>query len=192
MKRICITIALLLSAGWAYGVSAHTQEVEHEIKAVLHIVPDDQVVVGKTTELQLDFSEAGDDFVLANCDCVVSLSRPDKEIFHEAVGTEKVRRDKELVIFSFTFLDSGSYTLTVAGKSLSRTSFEAFTLNYDIEAGSVPDSNNAIVASNASMPVHEAHTSIWEHAWHLSAFIGAALLVIILVLRQQRQDKNKL
>ncbi|MBI3627518.1 MAG: hypothetical protein HY220_02085 [Candidatus Sungbacteria bacterium] len=106
-----------------FSASAHVLKSDGVIGADLHIEPDDDPYVGAPATLYLDFKDLSGKFLLDQCDCRMSISLDNSQLY-----------EASLVSFtaSYTFAKPASYLLTVSGTPKHIRAFQPFSLEYPI------------------------------------------------------------
>lgn len=126
-----VAVATLL-LGSSAPVSAHVQNADNGVSAVMHILPDDSPVAAKLTQIQFTFGGSTEDFSTAACACTLEVRRGSGETttsqLTPVTGTGTTANT------SVTFPREGVYDLTV--KSLTGRPFAiTFVVRVDPAGG---------------------------------------------------------
>jgi hypothetical protein len=112
-------------------ISAHVLQTDKDIGVIMHITPDDDPVAGKISEIFLDFKNTDGKFDAKNCECSVSITTAESNLFYSKIFTNP-KSDSESVIVPITFPEKAVYKIEVAGKPKERNTFQPFNISFDV------------------------------------------------------------
>lgn len=113
-------------------VQAHILQSDGSIGAVLHIDPADDPVAGQQSSFFFEFKDTENKFSPEKCDCKFSVVENGNEIFSQPVFQNNNSPSLTSASVFFTFPEINVYKIVITGKPISKDTFSAFTLNYDI------------------------------------------------------------
>lgn len=162
---------------------AHVLEKEQTVGAVLHVSPNDDPVVGEVTDFFFEFKDTEGKFNPTLCICTVVIYENDKEILKQDLFQSSTTPTLEEAIFSYVFPKKGLYTIKVLGESTD-SSFEAFTLEYDIR---VDREKSSIAETTDDTSV----SWIKQHIVHIVGGILLGIFVIIVIIKEKIFEKKQ-
>lgn len=162
---------------------AHVLEKEQTVGAVLHVSPNDDPVVGEVTDFFFEFKDTEGKFNPTLCICTVVIYENDKEVLKQDLFQSSTTPTLEEAIFSYVFPKKGLYTIKVLGESTD-SSFEAFTLEYDIR---VDREKSSIAETTDDTSV----SWIKQHIVHIVGGILLGIFVIIVIIKEKIFDKKQ-
>ncbi|HSX43653.1 MAG TPA: hypothetical protein VLF59_06250 [Candidatus Saccharimonadales bacterium] len=124
-----LTVVVLLALPAA--ASAHIFRTAGNIGVELHIEPDDQPIAGQPTHYRFTFEDVVGTFSLNQCICTVSFALAGRTIATRTVANQGSSVSEN----TFTFPDSGAYTITLAGKPTQAGTFPDFRMHYPARVG---------------------------------------------------------
>lgn len=129
MKKYSVAFVVIVAAlvfGTSEVAQAHVLTVDGDIGAVLHILPDDNPMVGESTQYVLSFS--GTSLNLTHCNCRVHIIEDGQEI-----ATQPLKLTNDTVgEGTYTFMRPAVYTLEVTGAPTTPGVFQSFKLQYEV------------------------------------------------------------
>lgn len=168
MKRVLISLLLLIGVTFPATVSAHVLKTDGNIGVVIHIDPDDDPIVGSPAYFFLDFKDKTGKLDLVNCDCQFTISENGKEIYSTPATLSGI---------AFTFQNRDVYQIKITGTPKEAGAFQDFSMTYDTRVSRILDSNGVAPKSWLS-----------AHTWHiLTPVIIAVITIIIYILIRKRK-----
>ncbi len=117
-----ISLAVFLAS--SSTVSAHFQEMDGSVSALVHIIPDDSPIVGEKSVVEFAITDSHGKFDALQCNCSVSLRRNGSEIVTVPLSDTS---SAQLV-----FPQRGVYELILIGTPKDGSTFQPFSLSYDV------------------------------------------------------------
>lgn len=144
---VALAVMVILAAGMttARPVSAHTEESDGTLSAVLHIYPDDHLKSKTPTTYRLSFTDSAGQFSLMHCDCTAEFKDNDQVISSEKL----VPINPTTSANGVTFPRAGIYELVVSGQSVQSDSFKPFVLTFSLKA----DPQDTVESSQSVSPL---------------------------------------
>lgn len=109
---------------------AHFIETDGSISVTLHVDPNDNPKPGKQANLYFLFSDTAKEFSLKDCNCFLTVTEQDKQIFRQAL-TE--RKSAHLSVWGtyipFIFPKNDVYHIALSGKPVSQNAFQPFSVS---------------------------------------------------------------
>ncbi len=131
VRRCSLLVVAFLFAGVFFSslVSAHAFETDGNMTVILHVEPDDSPRAGQKQQLVFFYKDATQQFTSKNCNCRVTITRPDGSTSYSGLAQASGAQSNEL---SYTFQSSAVYGLTLSGTPRSAGSFQPFVIRYDV------------------------------------------------------------
>ena len=173
VKRLCLLVNIfsvmnLVILGLPEIVSAHELNEDQGISAAMHIIPDDNPVADRQTQIKFEFKNENPGFDLATCSCQIAVKGSTGSTVISLIT--HLQNSKTSGQATVKFMTPGATNIAVSGYG-SAEHVSKFHLNYDI--GVRP------VATTAA-PIHHAETygviSISAASLLLLAIIAAYLV----------------
>jgi hypothetical protein len=162
-------VALMLAL--ALPVSAHIVAEENNIEASIHIDPGDSPIVGLPATIHFNILKGEENFDIATCECMVTISAHDKVLFGE---------DLHKLDFTYIFPEKNMYTLMMHGKTKDK---QSFMLSYDIRV----DREDATVSIN-QVKGDVTHFFL-HHGFHTIIVLGAIVVGSVMTVRDLQKNK---
>ena len=158
IRAMALLVGFMGCCGPVFAL-AHELQNDEPMRALLHISPDDDPIIGQPATLLLEFKDTTKKFAVADCNCIATIRQSGQELYSEPLSAQSVPGSRVHAAFAFTFPKKDIYQLEVSGTPRAEHSFEPFTLSYDLR-----------VAREAS---DRARLGV-----HLLHFIGAGIIVV--------------
>lgn len=168
LKVTLFVCTLLFLSVWLTPAktSAHIIESDGAMSVTLHIQPQDYPVINVPQTLEFIYGQPNGKFDARTCTCTMTLLRNDKQIFQKVVPPVNNYFGK----LTYTFHQTGVYTILLSGVPKSYDNFSPFNLNFNIRvAKSVP----AEAAAYSQSPVPGS-----DLIKNVLLSVGAASLVV--------------
>ena len=165
---IIFTFCFLLFA-FAIPVSAHVLKTDGSIGAILHIDPEDDPIASQQAGFFFEFKDKQNKFKLDNCTCTFSITEDGKQIFTNPLSQDNI---------FFTFPERNIYQVKVVGKPKIASSFQPFTLTYDVR----------VDRTSANQPSSQTNNSAnWftRYLPHLIFGIAAVGFLIVTTIKKK-------
>lgn len=128
---------------------AHTLQTDGTIGAVLHISPEDDPIAGDISSFFFEIKDTADNFTSRLCECTVTIEKNSKILLTQPVFQDTNEDNQTNLTMIYTFPETGIYKITLTGKPLSGTTFNEFTLSYDVRVTkTIEDPKNSGVGSS--------------------------------------------
>lgn len=140
MKKLFVKTLLLFlifhfsSLISAAPAAAHVLKSDGSVGAVLHVSPDDDPIVGVSTDFFFEMKDTSGEFTPENCNCVASVSQNGKEMYSQPLFQHTAKPSLDDASFSYVLPEKGIYQITISGTPINSGSFEPFVLTWDIRA----------------------------------------------------------
>lgn len=134
MKKLLVALFLTLFIPTQIA-EAHVLKTDGAIGAVLHVNPEDDPIAQEESQLYFEFKDRNNTFSVNDCDCRVTVTANDKEIYREQLINDT---------FSFVFPEKNLYFVTLYGSPKDGSLFESFTLTYDIRVSRETTKENGV------------------------------------------------
>lgn len=183
--KFLLTITVFLIAVSIKPVSGHVLEADQTVGAVMHISPDDSPSAGEKSDLFFEFKDKEGKFKPAECTCIVSILKDEKEIYSQPLFSGNPEPGLENPGFSYIFPEEGAYEVKVSGKPLTEDAFNSFEIEYGVTVGKAVEVKKA-----------EAPAAIKKDNWFLAHIVhltGGILLggFLIFALIAQKRKKGQ-
>src|SRR4029078_4197153 len=123
MKKFVITFLFIILSLFIPGaVSAHILQKDGSIGAVLHIDPEDDPIAGIPATMFWEITDRRP-FIFEDCNCTVQVLENGRKITEEQLPSP---------YFTYTFPEKNVYQVHLIGFPKQGTSFQPFSLSYDI------------------------------------------------------------
>lgn len=108
--------------------AAHESSSSGDLKATIHISPDDLPIAQQHSKIELKVTDDADHFNFTHCNCTLIISNDTTTI-----AELPLQGEGSTTSTSYTFADSGEYFLTFRGESLDTKQhpFTPFSLSYN-------------------------------------------------------------
>jgi len=162
--------------------SAHFFETDGGVGGVLHVDPNDAPIAGDNAAIFVAIQDAQKKFSQAGCDCVLSISQNDKEIFSQQVPPSGTT--------DYIFKGKGVYTIALKGAPKKGYSFQNFSLSFD-DFNVTQDDPQALAVEGFGPPVDQSNQlPVGHDHGNLSFFLLGGLAVIYFLYILDRQQEN--
>jgi hypothetical protein len=181
--RKILTFLLVFLTFYLYSLTfvyAHVLESDGTVGATLHISPDDDPVAGELSGFFFEFKDKLNQFKPENCDCIVSISANNREIFSQPLYLGNNEPSLTNASLFYTFPTKGIYQLKVVGIPKSPGSFQNFTLKYDIRV-----QRETINAGNTTAT--QPKSWLQTHTIYLIGAVVALTFFLYAFLKQNRK-----
>lgn len=184
MKINKIFVALLVFLGLVIVTTqiayAHVLKYDGTIGAVLHVNPDDDPIVGQSTNFFFEFKDKEGKFKPEYCDCKVTIAAEGKEVYSGDLFETVSNPDLTNASFSFVFPSKNIYKIAIHGIAID-DSFQEFTLVYDVRV--------ARVSENAG-PEQVGESESDNNFVYIATFILTGLLLIVYKFKNRKKVIN--
>ena len=173
-----IGILLVAGLGFTPTTFAHELKQNNGTSLVLHILPDDDPLVGEPTDLDLSFGSSKNGFNIANCDCSLDINQSGKLIKH-IVLNPSAPGATQTASTTFIFPKAGAYNVIVTGIARNHE-FSNFKLEYPVT-----------VRSGTGNAAEDRSGAMQEVALISAASFTIFFVLVLNVVRQSsRYNKN--
>lgn len=145
-----ITIFLTLAVPFLLiqpSVSAHVEQTDNGVSAVMHIYPDDNPLANQATAIQFVFGGNQPSFNVQTCGCTLTVNNGTNDV--DRVGLQPVGQSKTSAKATITFPSDGVYGLSVSGKT--GISGQLFKLAYSVRVNPNGQKVSAAAASGINV-----------------------------------------
>lgn len=159
-----------------FAGSAHTLESDQTIGAVMHITPDDNPIVGQPATLVFTMSDKANLFNAQECVCTLIVKKGETELV--TLDLNSTSLDK--LETTYTFPESGMYSLSLKGLYKYDVTFETFELEFDLNV----DRTEATAGTGFK-------TFLLTHGIHIILFGGAFVVVFAIHFRDLYRKRKQ-
>lgn len=125
-------------------------------------------VANSNLQMMLTLEDSQKKFQLKNCDCTLTLVRPNKLPSTQKVTVPNFRApDTNITMVYYNFPAPSTYTLTLTGKPINNATFTPFTLKWNIKVG-----GKMVETPKAK---HPRNANLWIYIAILAVAIAAFL-----------------
>jgi hypothetical protein len=113
-------------------VQAHVLKSDGSVGAVLHVNPEDDPIVGESSNFFFEFKDKKGKFKPEDCDCQGKILRNGQEIYTTFLFQNNANPSLDNASFAFIFPEKDIYQVRVSGSPRTSESFEPFILTWDV------------------------------------------------------------
>lgn len=129
---IFAAVIIFLSFSIVQNISAHTEEMDGAISAMLHITPDDNPAAGSESNIIIEFHDSANTFRSSECGCRISIVKEGREVFGRALFSKLHEEDTMSADLEYVFPEKGIYQLIISGEPHDgHGAFKPFKLTFD-------------------------------------------------------------
>ncbi len=139
MRYKILLLAVITSLCLSVVISparAHILKTDGSIGGVLHVDPDDDPIINKSTSFIIEFEDTNNKFDLQNCTCNLAIVKDGQDTYSQPLSSND---SKTTAATAYTFTSKGLYQVVVTGSSTDN-SFASFKLTYDLRVDRTIDS----------------------------------------------------
>ncbi len=187
--QLFVSISLLFLFLWYRPsiVLAHVLKTDGNIGAIMHTDPDDNPLAGSKTGIFFEFKDTQAKLSPENCNCTFSISENDKEIYSQPLFQNNPSPSLDNSSVFFFFPEKNVYQIKVIGKPNSVSSFQPFTLVYDVTVGKdAPDYTPKSLATKSAVS-NVADNSTTNSSTQPLTYLGVGLGVVIVLIYLRRR-----
>lgn len=159
MKKLLFGVLFILLQGLYFTsvAYAHVLKTDGNIGAVIHIDPEDDPIAGSPTNFYFEFKDREGRFKINDCDCKLSVLENGNELLSQPLVESDENNDSNSAIVSFTFPEKSVYVVRMSGSAKDGTSFQNFSLSYDIRVEREIAKNNSVGEDDNYVLSHWIH-----------------------------------
>ncbi|GAC1391987.1 MAG: hypothetical protein NVSMB46_06530 [Candidatus Saccharimonadales bacterium] len=139
-------VSIAFFVGLSGTASAHDFQNFGSIAVELHVIPNDLPQAGGKSRLDFTINDAYTAFSYQNCNCTVSVSQNNKEIYTKMVRAIQPKAEQYIAV-PYVFPNIGDYTVSLRASPLSGAVFKSFTANYPITVKTAAKSKFKAIAA---------------------------------------------
>lgn len=154
LRNFLILLNLLLVFGLFSPLKtyAHFPATDNSMTAEFHVEPYHDPIPGQKAYLQFLFDDKEQKFDLNECDCILSISEKNKELYEKQLTGEK---DKNTTIWesitTYVFPERGIYHLQIIGKPKTTNAFQPFDVSWEFRVD--PKGSHGLVEKKPSSSI---------------------------------------
>jgi hypothetical protein len=133
MKTKILFILFVACCLLPVAVSAHILKTDGNIGLTIHVNPDDDPIVGSPASFFMEIVDKTAKFKPTDCTCTAQILNNGTQIYSAPLFSTAQANDVNAApFFSYTFPETGIYTVAISGEPKTADAFQKFSINYDL------------------------------------------------------------
>lgn len=129
-QKLILLVIFLIFIVLPTSVSAHVLKTDGTIGAVIHIDPEDNPIIGQSSNFFFELKDTTNQFTPQQCNCQVTILENNQAIHIETLFQDQVNPSLNHASFAYTFPRKNVYQIVLTGQPKTANAFQPFTLTY--------------------------------------------------------------